>query len=186
MATMTHESPATQPVHLSSSQRELATRISKAQTGVNRMEEQIREAKEKLQAAVAVYNEACRRLARGEDVDVVAAKGVISKWEAKISGLQALLSEPRQLLDDLRRELSDEKAREDEAKQSVAVLDEQDLVQQQIDQAMRSISERDRHQQVIQAAISHLRSRSYLTGTNKKAGFDGAYAVERRASGLLN
>jgi len=100
--------------------------------------------------------------------------------------LKARLREPQRVLDGLRRELAADVARMDEERQSIAILDEQEIVEEQIERAMRAIDERNQLDQSIVAIVGNLRSRSYLTAVNKQAGFQGAYRVERKASGLLN
>ncbi len=180
-------SPATSPVHLSSSaQRNLDARINEAQRKVNVLEANIREEVEKLGNAREVYTAACKRLASGKDADPTAARDKVRHYEDKILGMQSLLREPKQLLDELRRELSAEVARADEAKQSVQILDEQDVIQKQIERAMRAIEERQRLDESIVAIVGNLRSRTYLTAKNKQAAFEGAYRVDRKAAGILN
>jgi chromosome segregation ATPase len=183
---MTHESPATQPVHLSSSQRELATRISKAQTGVNQLEEKIREEVEKLANAREIYARACELLAQGKQADIESARNAMLRHEAKIEGQRNLLREPKALLDQLRQELATEKAREDEAKIAVEILDEQDTIEKQAERALHAVEERDRLIESIGAIVGNLRSKTYRTAANKHAAFQAAHKIERKAAGILN
>jgi chromosome segregation ATPase len=187
MATATITDSAASPMHLSSSaQRDLDARINVAQSKVNVLEGKIREEQEKLTSAREIYARACELLAQGKSADVESARAAYQRHEAKIEGMKALLREPKQLLDQLKRELAAEVARADEARQSVAILDEQEMVEQQIERAMRAIDERNQLDQSIVAIVGNLRSRSYLTATNKQGGFQGAYRVERKAAGILN
>jgi hypothetical protein len=187
MATSVTESPATSPTHLSSSsQRDLDARISVAQSNVNVLEGKIREEQEKLASAREIYSAACQRLAEGKNADVEAARNAYMRHESKIEGMKTLLREPKRLLDALQRELAAEVARADEARQSVAILDEQEIVEQQIERAMRAIEERNRLDQSIVAIVGNLRSRTYLTAGNKHAALEGAYKIDRKAAGILN
>jgi len=188
MATMTHEAPASSPVHLGSSlQRELEAKIQTQAHKVTVIELAIREAGEKLSNARDVYNSACIRLAEGKtNVDVEAARAAMQKHESLIEGLKARLREPQSVLDGLRRELSAEVARVDEARQSIAVLDEREAVEEQIQKALRAIDERNQLDQSIMTAIQSLRSRTYLTSQNKQTAFEGAYKIDRKAAGMLN
>jgi len=187
MATATITESATSPVHLSSSaQRDLDARINVAQSKVNVLEGKIREEQEKLTTSREIYSAACQRLAEGKNADVEAARNAYQRHEAKIEGMKALLREPKQLLDQLKRELAAEVARADEARQSVAILDEQEMVEQQIQKALRAIDERNQLDQSIMTAIQSLRSRTYLTSQNKQTAFEGAYKIDRKAAGMLN
>lgn len=187
MATASIESPATQPIHLSSNQqRELNARIMKTQTAVNGMEAKIREEQERLASAREIYSAACQRLAEGKNADVEAARNACLRHEAKIEGMKGLLREPKELLDQLKRELSAEVAREDEARVSVEILDEQDTICKSEERALHAIEERDRCIQSITAIIANLRSRTYRTADNKRSAFQAAHKVERKAAGILN
>ncbi len=186
MATATITESAS-PVHLSSAeQRELSLRITKAQTGVNALEGKLREEQERLAAARDIYSAACERLARGQTADVEAARNVCLRHEAKIEGMKALLREPKELLDQLRQELAAEKAREDEARVAVEIIDELDTIEKQADRALHAVEERDRCIQTITAIVADLRTRTYRTAENKHSAFQVAHKIERRAAGMLN
>ena len=150
-----HEAPASSPVHLTSSaQRELEAKIQTQANKVTVIELAIREAGEKLSNARDVYNSACIKLAEGKtNVDVEAARAAMQKHESLIEGLKARLREPQSVLDGLRRELAAEVARETEEKQSIAILDETELVEQQIQKALRAIDERNQLDQSIVAIV---------------------------------
>ncbi|MGA2358635.1 MAG: hypothetical protein ABSF66_06520 [Terriglobales bacterium] len=182
---MTHQAPATQPVHLSSSQqRELSTRIAEAQRKVNQLEGKIREEQEKLASARDIYNRACELVAQNKSDDAQAARDVVLRHEDKILGMKSLLHEPAQLLDQLLRELSAEVARDTEARQAVEILDEQDTIGKQAERALHAITERDRCTESITSIVANLRSRTYKTAANKHAAFEAAYKIERKAAGM--
>jgi len=187
MATATITESATSPVHLSSSaQRQLDARISEAQRNVNALEGKIREEQERLANAREIYASACERLAKGQNVDVEAARNTMLRFEAKIEGQRNLLREPKRLLDQLRQELAADVARADEERLAVEILDEQDAIEKQAERALHAIEERDRCIESIGAIIGNLRSKTYHTPANKPAAFQAAHRIERKASGLLN
>jgi chromosome segregation ATPase len=187
MATMTHEAPASPPVRPSSSvQRELEARISEAQRKVNTLEAKIREEQERLVGAREIYSAACQRLADGKNADLETARSAYLRHEAKLEGMQALLREPKRLLDQLRQEMAAEVARADEARLSVEIIDEQDTIENQAERAFHAIDDRDRCIESIAAIVANLRSKTYRTAANKHAAFQAAHRIERKASGLLN
>ena len=187
MATATITDSATSPVHLSSNaQRELGGRVGVAQNKVNLLESNIREEVGKLADAREVYTAACKRLAEGKSADVEAARNKVRHYEDKILGMQALLREPKRLLDQLRQELAAERAREDEARVAIEIVDEEEAIEKQAERALHAIEERDRCIESIGAIIGNLRSKTYHTSANKTAAFQAAHRIERRAAGLLN
>ncbi|MGA3090574.1 MAG: hypothetical protein ABSD75_18330 [Terriglobales bacterium] len=164
-------------------------RILAATAKVRQVEGKIAEAAEELASQRELYNSACLRLAGGahgaaDDVETIRAR--MLKLEAKVSGLRQLLAVPKSELERCERDRSEALAHAEQERQSEAITEETEFVANKVDAGLKAVAERDKQQAIITAITGHLRTRTYLTGANKKAGLDGAYQIDRKAAGMLN
>jgi chromosome segregation ATPase len=184
MSTATIERPLSD-AELAASIAEVNGEIAKAKADLESVESEAANEAGRLGGLRAQYGEACKKLARGEDADVIALQDKMAPVEARIAGLKAAIAEKQNLLRPLLAERDQLRQEQFNRKRVQQVAEERSRIDAEIEVGFSAIRARDAAQEQINHVIFSLRNRTCMSPANTSAAKTGAFTVERRSHGII-
>jgi chromosome segregation ATPase len=164
---------------------EVNDQIAEAKADLESVESEAAKEAGRLGGLRAQYGEACKKLARGEDADVIALQDKMAPVEARIAGLKAAIAEKQNLLRPLLAERDQLRQEQVNRKHVQQVAEERSRIDAEIEVGLSAIKARDAAQEQINHSIFGLRNRTCMTPANNTLAKNGAMRVERQAHGII-
>jgi hypothetical protein len=183
---------STATIERSLSDAELATsiaevngKIAEAKADLESVEGEAAKEAGRLGGLRAQYGEACKKLARGEDADVIALQDKMAPAEARIAGLKTAIAEKQNLLRPLLAERDQLRQEQFNRRHVKQVAEERSSIEVEIEQGLAAVRARDAAQEQVNRAIGGLRNRTCMTDLHRSLAKNGAHKVERYANGMI-